>query len=127
MYKKKNHMPLILAVIVVGLVLALVISVPILRDRNREDQAAETEAETEALKYDVILYKTSAASVEFDSTYLKNDGETETILSIASGELVTFLITPKADQILDSVEIVDFDFSESNHSKVRPKKMEQSE
>lgn len=112
MYKKKNHMPLILAVIVVGLVLALVISVPILRDRNREDQAAETEAETEALKYDVILYKTSAASVEFDSTYLKNDGETETILSIASGELVTFLITPKADQILDSVEIVDFDFSE---------------
>ena len=46
MYKKKNHMPLILAVIVVGLVLALVISVPILRDRNREDQAAETEAET---------------------------------------------------------------------------------
>ena len=96
MYKKKNHMPLILAVIVVGLVLALVISVPILRDRNREDQAAETEAETEALKYDVILYKTSAASVEFDSTYLKNDGETETILSIASGELVTFLITPKS-------------------------------
>lgn len=110
MYKKKNRMPMFLAVIAVILVMVIVVAVPILRSQKREQQAAFQE-ETEEVKYDAILYKTNGASIEFDRSYLKNDGETETILSIKPGELVTFLVTPKSGQILESVEIVDFAFS----------------
>lgn len=112
MYKKKNRMPLILAGIAAVLVLAIVICVPIINSKNQAAGQLEQETETETQKYDAILYKTNAASVEFDSSYLKNDGETETILSIAPGELVTFTVKPKSGQILESVEIVDFNFAE---------------
>ena len=108
MRKKKKNLPMILAVVVGILALVLVTfgRYMISASKNR---TAETEksSETERKDYEVLIYKTSAATIEFDKKWLKEDLDDETHLKIREDTYVTLLVTPDERQILTSVDIVD--------------------
>ena len=108
MRKKKKNLPMILAIVVGILALALVTFGRYMISANK-NKAVETEksSETERKDYEVLIYKTSAATIEFDKKWLKEDLDDETHLKIKEGTYVTLLVTPNKRQILTSVDIVD--------------------
>ena len=108
MRKKKKNLPMILAVVVGILALVLVTFGRYMISANK-NRTAETEksSETERKDYEVLIYKTSAATIEFDKKWLKEDLDDETHLKIREDTYVTLLVTPDERQILTSVDIVD--------------------
>ena len=108
MRKKKKNLPMILAILIGILALALVTFGRYMISANK-NKTVETEksSETERKEYEVLVYKTSAATIEFDKKWLKEDLDDETHLKIREGTYVTLLVTPKERQILTSVDIVD--------------------
>ena len=108
MRKKKKNLPMILAILIGILALALVTFGRYMISSNK-NKTVETEksSETERKEYEVLVYKTSAATIEFDKKWLKEDLDDETHLKIREGTYVTLLVTPKERQILTSVDIVD--------------------
>lgn len=115
MYKKKNNKPLLLTIGIVILVIAAIIAMRFWqadRENVPETEAPETEAESETPTHNVLLYKTGAGIIEFDSQWLKSDTESESVLEIREDTLVTLLVTPHAGKILESVDILDYDFNE---------------
>lgn len=119
MYKKKNNAPLYIAVAVAVLVIVAIVVLRTVKEgrdtRRNELQTEETEAGTEAAKHDVLLYKTSAGTIEFEEQWLKSDSDSESVLSIQADTLVTMLVTPKQGKELESVDIVDYDFNNINN------------
>ena len=116
MYKKKNNMPLYITIAAVVLVLTGLAAVTyIKKERERiwlEEQALSTE---EIPMHDVLLYKTNAASIEFEKEWLKSDTDTESVLRIQEDTLVTLMVTPKEGYYLEQADIVDYDFHEVNN------------
>ena len=108
MRKKKKNLPMILAIVVGILALALVTFGRYMISASK-NKTVETEksSETERKDYEVLIYKTSAATIEFDKKWLKEDLDDETHLKIKEGTYVTLLVTPNERQILTSVDIVD--------------------
>lgn len=108
MRKKKKNLPMILAIVVGTLALVLVTLGRYMISASR-NKTVETEksSETERKAYDVLIYKTSAAAIEFDKKWLQEDQDDETHLKIKEGTYVTLLVTPNERQILTSVDIVD--------------------
>ena len=74
MRKKKKNLPMILAIVVGILALARVTVGRYMITANK-NKAVETEksSETERKDYEVLIYKTSAATIEFDKKWLKED------------------------------------------------------
>lgn len=107
MRKKKKNTPIVLAVVVGILALTGVLGIRAYVNMNKNQPKTESESETEIPKHDVLIYKTSSASIEFEKKWMTEDGEEETHLSIRKGTYVTMLVKPKARQILTSVDIVD--------------------
>lgn len=108
MRKKKKNLPMILAIAVGILALALVTlgRYMISANKNRNVET-EKSSETERKDYEALIYKTSAATIEFDKRWLQEDLDDETHLKIKKGTYVTLLVTPNERQILTSVDIVD--------------------
>ena len=78
MYKKKNNAPLYITIAAVVLVLiGMAAATYIKKDRERAKQMEEAQVEEEIPMHDVLLYKTNAASIEFEKEWLKNDTDTE--------------------------------------------------
>ena len=96
MYKKKNNAPLYITIAVVVLVLAgMAAATYIKKGREKAVQEAQAQAAEEIPMHDVLLYKTNAASIEFEKEWLKSDNDTESVLRIQEDTLVTLIVTPK--------------------------------
>lgn len=117
MYKKKNRLPVILAVVSVGLVILILVLANRLageKDPVRETEGmteTESELQTELARHEVIVYPGGAASIEYDAGDLKQNNSTDIRLEIRTEELVTLLVTPDEGKVLEGVDIVDFDFN----------------
>ena len=103
MYKKKDNKAMVIAAIVVILFIALIYIIP----NYKELFGRSVEVETEPPEYEVLIHKTDAGRIDVKKTYLKQDGENETKLSVEAGTLVSLTVTPKKNKILESVSIVD--------------------
>lgn len=115
MYKKKNNKPVIITIVVVVIVIAAILGANIFARTREQEKERDMETETEAEAYDILMYKTSGAVVEFEEAWLKSDSETEAVLRVKKDTLVTLFVTPKQGQYLESVDIVDYDFNEINN------------
>lgn len=116
MYKKKNNAPLYITIAAVVLVLiGMAVVTYIKKDRERAKQMEETQITEEVSMHDVLLYKTNAASIEFEKEWLKSDTDTESVLRIREDTLVTLMVTPKEGYYLEQADIVDYDFHEVNN------------
>lgn len=116
MYKKKNNAPLYITIAAVVLVLiGMAVATYIKKDRERTRQIEAAKVEEEIPMYDVLLYKTNAASIEFEKEWLKSDTDTESVLRIQEDTLVTLMVTPKEGYYLEQTDIVDYDFHEINN------------
>ncbi|WP_373216212.1 hypothetical protein [Ruminococcus sp. 5_1_39BFAA] len=116
MYKKKNNAPLYITIAVVVLVLAgMAAATYIKKGREKAVQEAQAQAAEEIPMHDVLLYKTNAASIEFEKEWLKSDNDTESVLRIQEDTLVTLIVTPKEGYYLEQADIVDYDFHEVNN------------
>lgn len=122
MYKKKSKLPIIAAILALIVLVGITIGIEYLAGNLRagepETEApAETElqtesgSETEASLHNIILYKTGAASIEFDSSWLVSDTETESVLEVEADTLVTMLVTPAEGKLLAEASVVDYDFN----------------
>ncbi len=115
MYQKKSRKPILLAAAAAAVLIALLAVSYILPARRRagkeetEMMSGEmTEAMTEAPRHSILLYKPSAGTVEFDSSWLVSDDGREAQLSVEENTLVTIMITPSAGKTLDSVDVRDY-------------------
>lgn len=116
MYKKKSKAPIYITIVVVVLVLAAMASATYIKNaRMRIRKMEETKTAEESSRHDILLYKTSAAEIEFEKEWLKNDTDTESILEIKEDTLVTLMVTPKKGYRLEHADIVDYDFHEINN------------
>lgn len=116
MYKKKNNAPLYITIAAVVLVLIGMAAVTyIKKDKERTKQMEESQITEEVPMHDVLLYKTNAASIEFEKEWLKSDTDTESVLRIQEDTLVTLMVTPKEGYYLEQADIVDYDFHEVNN------------
>ena len=86
MRKKKKNLTMILAVVVGILALVLVTFGRYMISANK-NRTAETEksSETERKDYEVLIYKTSAATIEFDKKWLKEKDDNLTGDDIQEG------------------------------------------
>ncbi|MCD8012444.1 MAG: hypothetical protein LUG99_04610 [Lachnospiraceae bacterium] len=118
MYKKKSNKPVYIAVaaaVVLIVVLAVVQSVlPKMRGKNaatetETESEATGETETETPVHNILLYKSSAGTIEFDADWLVSDSDTESTLQVEENVLVTMLITPTEGKALESVDVLDYD------------------
>lgn len=116
MYKKKKNTPLYITIAAVVLVLIGMAALTYFKtERNwkkMNDEVTETE---ETVLHDVLLYKTNAASIEFEKEWLISDNETESVLRIEKDTLVTLMVTPREGYVLEQADIVDYDFHEINN------------
>lgn len=116
MYKKKNNMPLYITIAAVVLVLTGLAAVTYMKKERERIWLEEQELTTEEIPmHDVLLYKTNAASIEFEKEWLKSDTDTESVLRIQEDTLVTLMVTPKEGYYLEQADIVDYDFHEVNN------------
>jgi len=116
MYKKKKNTPLWITLFVVGLLVAGMAAVGYVKKEMEEERLrAWRERSEEIPMHDVLLYKTNAASIEFEKQWLLNDNESESVLRIAEDTLVTLLVTPREGYYLKKADIVDYDFREVNN------------
>ena len=104
MRKKKKNMPIILAIVVGTLALALVLFARYWRSEVKRRSSETVSSETELKKHDVRIYKTDSASIEYEEDWLSEDLKDEIHLSIREGSYVTLLVKPKKLQLLTSVE-----------------------
>ncbi len=122
MYKKKSKLPIIAAILALIVLVGITIGIEYLAGNLRagepETEAptetelqAESGSETEASLHNIILYKTGAASIEFDSSWLVSDTETESVLEVEADTLVTMLVTPAEGKLLAEASVVDYDFN----------------
>lgn len=116
MYKKKKNTPIYITIAAVVLVLIGMAALTYFKtERNwkkMNDEVTETE---ETVLHDVLLYKTNAASIEFEKEWLISDNETESVLRIEKDTLVTLMVTPREGYVLEQADIVDYDFHEINN------------
>lgn len=89
--------------------------------RVREGQESESEPGTEKAVHDVLLYKTDAAEITFEKSWMRSESNTEYVLGIPEDTLVTFLVKPALDRELDTVDVLDYQFHPIN-SFLRPVK-----
>lgn len=116
MYKKKNNKPMYFTIAVIMIVIMALVAASYFTNMKRErEAAAKTQVADEKNMHDVLMYKTSEAVIEFEKGWLKYDGDMETILEIETDELVTLLVTPKQGKLLESVDIVDYQFHDVNN------------
>lgn len=114
MYKKKSKIPLILAIVIL-IILIVVLNVLPELSKNRkteEDQMiteelVETEDQTELPEHTVLIHKTNAGTIRFQSDWLESDGDNETRLCIRTGTLVSMRVTPREGKLLSSVAVYD--------------------
>lgn len=116
MYKKKKNTPLYITITAVVLVLIGMAAVTYFKtEKNWKKMNTEVDETEEIVKHDVLLYKTNAASIEFEKDWLKSDNETESVLRIEKDTLVTLMVTPREGYVLEQADIVDYDFHEINN------------
>lgn len=116
MYKKKKNMPLYITIAAVVLVLIGMAAVTYFKtDQNWKKMNTEVTETEEIVQHDVLLYKTNAASIEFEERWLISDNETESVLRIETDTLVTLMVTPREGYVLEQADIVDYDFHEINN------------
>lgn len=116
MYKKKKNMPLYITIAAVVLVLIGMAAVTYFKtDQNWKKMNTEVTETEEIVQHDVLLYKTNAASIEFEERWLISDNETESVLRIEKDTLVTLMVTPREGYVLEQADIVDYDFHEINN------------
>ena len=121
MRKKKKNMPIILAIVVGTLALALVLFARYWRSEVKKRSSETVSSETELKKHDVRIYKTDSASIEYEEDWLSEELKDEIHLSIREGSYVTLLVKPKKLQLLTSVDIVDVkDHFSQVQSMIRP-------
>ena len=104
MYKKKDKKVMVIAAAVVVIFIAVIYIIPNYKDIFG---SREPEMETEPAMYEVLIHKTDAGRIDVQKSLLKQDGETETKLSVTPGTLVSLSVTPKKNKILESVSVVD--------------------
>ena len=103
MYKKKDKKVMVIAAVVVVIFIAVIYIVPNFSAIFGGGEVVETEP----TEYEVLIHKTDAGRIDVKKSYLKQDGESETKLSVAPGTLVSLTVTPKSNKILEEVQIVD--------------------
>ncbi len=113
-YNKKN-LPLYAAILAWILLLAVFAIFSIWKSVQRTVQPeteaeVQTESETRTPAFEALLYKADAASISFRETWLTSDSDTECVLTIEEGTLVALLVTPAKGKVLESVDILDYDF-----------------
>lgn len=118
MYKKKSNKPLYIAVaaaVILIVVLAILQSTMSKQAGQKTTMETETESElpveteTETPTHNILLYKSSSGTIEFDASWLLSDSDTESVLEVEENTLVTMLITPAEGKALESVDVLDYD------------------
>ncbi|MCD7957409.1 MAG: hypothetical protein LUG93_17020 [Lachnospiraceae bacterium] len=118
MYKKKSNKPLYIAIaaaVILIVVLAVVQSTLSKQAGGKSATETETESEltveteTEAPTHNILLYKSSSGTIEFDASWLLSDSDTDSVLEVEENTLVTMLITPSDGKALESVDVLDYD------------------
>ncbi len=118
MYKKKNRKPIYLAAaaaIILAAAVFLINLIPRIRSGRNQEPETETETETEIeiqteqQFYDILLYKSSAGDIEFDSAWLVYETDEEANLSIEENTLVSITIIPAKNKALESADVLDYD------------------
>ena len=108
MYKKKDKKVMIIAGAIVVAFIALIYILPGLGNSFGKKEPEETEE----ISYEVLIHKNDAGKIDVKKSWLKDDGESETKLSVKPGTLVSLTVTPKKNKILEEVRVVDAtDFS----------------
>lgn len=116
MYKKRSKKPIYIAATVTGILIVITIAISVYQTRRQNTSAepettAETETETETPVHNILLYKNSSGSVEFNTEWVKSDTDTDSVLEVAENTLVTMQITPVQGKVLESVDVLDYDFA----------------
>ncbi|MCD8154392.1 MAG: hypothetical protein LUF78_06885 [Clostridiales bacterium] len=123
MYKKKSNKPLYIAVaaaVILIVVLAILQSTMSKQAGQKTTMETETESElpveteTETPTHNILLYKSSSGTIEFDASWLLSDSDTESALEVEENTLVTMLITPAEGKALESVDVLDYDMQTVN-------------
>ncbi|MCD7717491.1 MAG: hypothetical protein LUI39_13790 [Lachnospiraceae bacterium] len=118
MYKKKSNKPLYIAVaaaVILIVVLAILQSTMSKQTGQKTTMETETESElnveteTETPTHNILLYKSSSGTIEFDASWLLSDSDTDSVLEVEENTLVTMLITPAEGKALESVDVLDYD------------------
>ncbi|MCC8047248.1 MAG: hypothetical protein LIP12_17465 [Clostridiales bacterium] len=118
MYKKKSNKPLYIAIAVaVILIVVLAVMQTVLSKKSGQNHVAETETESEVITetetetpvHNILLYKSSSGTIEFDASWLVSDSDSDSVLEVEENILVTMLITPTDGKALESVDVLDYD------------------
>ncbi|MCD7956779.1 MAG: hypothetical protein LUG93_13745 [Lachnospiraceae bacterium] len=118
MYKKKSNKPLYIAIAVaVILIVLLAVMQTVLSKKSGQNHVAETETESEVVTetetetpvHNILLYKSSSGTIEFDASWLVSDSDSDSVLEVEENILVTMLITPSDGKALESVDVLDYD------------------
>lgn len=111
MFKKKSRAPMFFAIIIAAVVLMAAFVLPEILKSSQEVPETETETEriteTEVPSHAVLIHKTNAGTIEFQSDWLQSDSDSETRLEIKENTLVSMKITPKDGKNLSAVNIYD--------------------
>ncbi|MCD8397647.1 MAG: hypothetical protein LUD12_10810 [Lachnospiraceae bacterium] len=118
MYKKKSKKPIYIAAAAVILLVVLLVIVQsglsrqigqkkTMETETESEKAAETE--TDVPSHNILLYKSSSGTIEFDAGWLVSDNDSDSVLQVEENILVTMLITPSEGKALESVDVLDYD------------------
>ncbi|MCD8348912.1 MAG: hypothetical protein LUD16_13425 [Lachnospiraceae bacterium] len=118
MYKKKSKKPIYIAAAAVILLVALLVIVQsglsrqigqkkTMETETESEKTAETE--TDVPSHNILLYKSSSGTIEFDAGWLVSDNDSDSVLQVEENILVTMLITPSEGKALESVDVLDYD------------------
>lgn len=108
MYKKKSKLPYLIVSVAAVFLIAVIVLVPRFFG-SKPDPEPETEVQTEQeiSKHEVLIHKTNAGTIGFESKYLKSDDQATTVLLVPDKELVSMKVDPKEGKYLDKVSIYD--------------------
>ncbi|MDO4647826.1 MAG: hypothetical protein Q4B26_04180 [Eubacteriales bacterium] len=86
MYKKKSKLPYLIVSVAAVFLIAVIVLVPRFFG-SKPDPEPETEVQTEQeiSKHEVLIHKTNAGTIGFESKYLKSDDQATTVLLVPDG------------------------------------------
>ena len=108
-FKKKKRTTLYAGIVTAVVLIAALAGLRYLQ--AEKDAAQNKETETQQTEHTILMYKTSDGVIEFDAAWMKTDSDTETVLSVEENTLVTMLVTPEDGKLLESVDVVDYQFN----------------